>query len=380
MCARIEVCQRLASRDCCKIHHMRLRLLSFLLVFLLISQQPAGPCAPAPPLGARVTILEESAFIVWDSEKQIEHFIRRATFQSDAADFGFLVPTPAIPELSKLPNEVFEIEHLMAPKTIYEEQKGIRFVSAFLELFLLGAPRKTYGLRAPSSDFVDGAPPPVRIVQETSVAGYDAVVLEADNPEALNAWLKDHGYPSSPALQKWFEPYIAKKWMITAFKISGNQTNGNVSTSAVRMSFHTDQPFFPYREPEMETTNRNRSLQVLMLSKARMEGKLGENFAENWAVETKWADRLEAKDAADLLAQLKISINEKTPWLIDFEDHSSPRPGHADLYFRTSRDQASVVPPPVVITTDERVPIPVDLLLIVGIISFLFYRRRRAKA
>jgi hypothetical protein len=350
---------------------MRFRLFGFLLIFLIIFQQPAGPCAPAPPLGSRVEILGESAFIVWDSEKKIEHFIRRATFQSDAKEFGFLVPTPQKPELSELPSEVFDIQNLMAPKIIYEKQKGIRFVVALVAFFLLGSTKTLPPMRPPDV----GAPPPVRVVQETTVAGYDAVVLEADNPEALNTWLKDHGYPSSPALQKWFEPYVETKWMITAFKIS-NPAKGSVSTSAVRMSFHTDHPFFPYREPEMEQTIQNRILQVLMLSQDRMEGKLGENFSENWAGKTKWADRLESKDTAELLNRLKVSMNAKNLWLIDFEDDSSPRPGHADLYFRKAADQSSVVPPPIIMTEDDRIPIPIDLALIVAFLAIFFYRRR----
>src|ERR1019366_3826961 len=44
-----------------------------------------------------IRIAEESAIIVWDPVKKIEHFIRRATFDTKSPDFGFLVPTPAVP-------------------------------------------------------------------------------------------------------------------------------------------------------------------------------------------------------------------------------------------------------------------------------------------
>ena len=47
-------------------------------------------------------IAEESAVIVWEGATRTEHFVRRATFATTAADFGFLVPTPSKPELAEV--------------------------------------------------------------------------------------------------------------------------------------------------------------------------------------------------------------------------------------------------------------------------------------
>src|SRR4051794_32292921 len=49
-----------------------------------------------------IRIAEESAIIVWDPVKKIEHFIRRAAFDTKLPDFGFLVPTPTMPTLEKV--------------------------------------------------------------------------------------------------------------------------------------------------------------------------------------------------------------------------------------------------------------------------------------
>jgi len=68
----------------------------------------ARACAPAAAEGARVDIVAEEAVIVWDPVKKREHFIRRADFRTDAAGFGFLVPTPAKPELAEASNAVFD--------------------------------------------------------------------------------------------------------------------------------------------------------------------------------------------------------------------------------------------------------------------------------
>ena len=59
------------------------------------------------PGGKPVVNADQSVIIIWDAEKQMQHFIRRASFKSDADDFGFLVPTPAQPELAESGNEAF---------------------------------------------------------------------------------------------------------------------------------------------------------------------------------------------------------------------------------------------------------------------------------
>ena len=56
-------------------------------------------CATVRPLNSDVEITDEAALIVWDSANQTEHFIRNANFETDAKDFGFLVPTPSVPSL-----------------------------------------------------------------------------------------------------------------------------------------------------------------------------------------------------------------------------------------------------------------------------------------
>ena len=44
---------------------------------------------------------------------------------------------------------------------------------------------------------------PVRVVAEQRVAGYNAVVLEADSASTLADWLKAHGYAERAELSAW---------------------------------------------------------------------------------------------------------------------------------------------------------------------------------
>jgi hypothetical protein len=89
-------------------------------------------------MGSIVDVAEESAIIVWDEPHGIEHFIRRATFRSDTPNFGFLVPTPTVPELKEERDDIFvRLEDLMRPEILKEEIHGVRPVSFFLSFFML---------------------------------------------------------------------------------------------------------------------------------------------------------------------------------------------------------------------------------------------------
>ncbi len=340
---------------------MRILLIALLIIALV---QPSYPCAPAPPAGSIVYVVEESAIILWDAKNNIEHFIRRATFQSDAPDFGFLVPTPTKPELAEASDDAFAmLPEIMRPKYVTIEEHGIEPMFLLGLFFLLGSPGNEVG-----------TPPSVRILDTKRVAGYEAVVLEADDASSLHSWLEKHGYPSSPALQKWFEPYIVNKWKITAFKIAGDQQNRRVGSAAVRMSFSTDRPFFPYREPKTKETPGGRLLQVFLLSNERVKGSLE---SDEWPAQVKWADRSPVEFQTRLMEKLGIIEKFDSLWLNAFEDRSDPRPGYADVYFQRDKNQTPVVPPPITITETRKIPLPMDLLLLTGVLAFVFYRRRR---
>ena len=75
-------------------------VLSILVVTaaLFVVPEPADACAPAPPRNQSVEIASESAIIAWDEGTKTQHFIRRASFRSDADDTNTrLPPWPRFP-------------------------------------------------------------------------------------------------------------------------------------------------------------------------------------------------------------------------------------------------------------------------------------------
>ena len=94
--------------------------LSLTSVLLVLSMLwcPTLACCPAPPSGKPVVNADQTVIIIWDAASKTEHFIRQASFKSEADDFGFLVPTPSEPELMESGNEGFPyLAKLNYPKT-----------------------------------------------------------------------------------------------------------------------------------------------------------------------------------------------------------------------------------------------------------------------
>ena len=307
-------------------------------IALVLSSRPVNGCAVVGPrlsAGARmpaIEIAEESAIIIWDAATKTQHFIRCASFNTEVHDFGFLVPTPTRPVLAETEDRAFSLlERITAPERAAARSKGIRSAGRSFS-----APKQA-----------------VHVLETKRVAGYDASVLEASDPQQLNEWLAKHGYQSSPEVAKWLEPYVAGGWKITAFKIAKDQPEmKSVATSAVRMTFHTDRPFFPYREPaghsDSQFQGASRLLRLFVLAGERVQGSF-DKAGEEWPGRTTWANKLSESDSAQLRDVLKMSDPPTTApwWLTELEDRSAPRKGMTDLYFLPSSDQ-SVVAKPVV--------------------------------
>jgi|CXWL01.1.fsa_nt_gi hypothetical protein len=278
-------------------------------------------CAPAPRSGDEVHIAEESAIILWDAASKTQHFIRRASFETQAKDFGFLVPTPSVPELKEADDDAFDFLHrLTTPPPPRETAKS--------EMTNKAAPA--------------AAAPKVEVIARVQVAGYDAAVLKANDAGALDQWLKANGYASSPELADWYKPYVAKNWIITAFKIAGGAAaRSRLEASAVRMSFKAEQPYFPYREPAGAKASGPRLLNVFYVGDARVEGRIG--AGGNWPGKAVWSGAMASDDRERLLKLLKLSdVPVAGARLTRFIDSSSPRPGTDDLLFSPSADQSEV--------------------------------------
>ncbi len=314
-------------------------LVALLVGLMARLEAPALACASVMGNGEHVSVVDESALIVWNASAHQMDFIRRATFKASAANFGFLVPTPTQPKLSAVDDNVFTyLEDAIKPRVIERHLTGLEPGFLIGKIFAASHPQTALtGSTAKGSS--------VNVLETQHIAGYDAAVIAATDADALLKWLKQHGYESRPDLLSWLKPYIEQHWIITAFKISkDSSSNSKTAAYAVRMSFAADHPYFPYREPEDARAHdayyQARSLRVFLVGTGKMKGSLGDpNSGIRWDGNLTWANKLRSDQCDTLRTRGKLSSDQLPDgvWLSAFEDHSSPASARMTSCFRTHR-------------------------------------------
>jgi hypothetical protein len=299
----------------------------------------AHGCAAVWGKTGEVTIADESAVIVWDEKTKQQHFIRRASFETRVPYFGFLVPTPTKPKFGEVNDELFQrLEKWTEPEI--KKRRVYDYPSIGCAASRLAAP-------AGKAD--------VEVVDRRRVAGQDVAVLKATKAGALREWMEKHGFMTRPDQEKWLEPYIQAGWFITASQVARDiKEEERLAMKAVRMTFETERPFFPYREPadqREEGARRPRLLRLFVIAGRRMEGRL-EDAKVEWPGRAVWAGALTEEQRQSAGEQLGAGAAPPAEgaWLTVLEDRASPRPGVADLYFSPSADQSPLRRPPIIET------------------------------
>jgi uncharacterized protein DUF2330 len=335
-------------------------------ILLVVNAVRVFACAPAPHAGERIKIAEESAVIVWDPTARVEHFIRRATFEGEAHDFGFLVPTPSVPTLTAVDSGIFDILEAKTARTTVEKD---RWAVDWTPLLLMPFSR---------SEDARNAAAGVAVLSTAKMGGYELVVLAADDAQALHHWLAQHGYETSPDLDAWVATYLAKRWTITAFKIDKAQPESAVRTEAVRMSFTTDRPFFPYREPASQRDQPYgsvvRVLRLFFVGPERPRAVIGESTF--WPGILQWSDTTDDETRSQLSWATGRTVPQATR-LTAFIDTSTIRSGNDDLYFVPDVQQLPYKQPPWIHEVVHKAHLPLDVCaLALGVFVFWFRRRR----
>jgi len=325
-----------------------------------------------------VRIANQQILVVWDPATRMEHFIREAKFAAGARQegFGFLVPSPTIPEIATADGAVFDQLNDRIKPRVVEVTRFENHYSLLWRLFVLES--KTAASRAP-----DTAPPPraaVEVMKRARVGGYDVVVLKAAEPAALTEWLASNGYDSRPEITDWSRPYVEKGWMITAFKYATDATS--IDVAAVRLSFETDVPLFPYRVPTDQIdpdAPQGNILRAFVVGPGRAEATLGEGSAARaWE-----AGNVVYSHPLDVNASfLEGVLPEGTAggatdaWLTSFEDFTWPS-STDDLTFAFDPAGAKFQPVEERVTYGDRL-IPLDAIALAGLGVLLAARRARS--
>ena len=348
-------------------------------MFAVLASDPARACCPAPRSGKAVVNADQTVILIWDAATKTQHFIRKASFKSEADDFGFLVPSPSKPELNESGNEAFGVlAKLTEPetKTVKRPAGGGGCNCALSD--------------SGSRDKANREPPSVVVLEQKLVAGFQASVLETKSTAALVAWLKENGYAFSPAVEAWAKPYVENGWKITALKVAKKadaKATKDVAASALRMTFQTDRPLFPYREPASgESATKlgvdQRLLRIFFIADARYQGELTKDTP--WTGKVAWAGKVEESNRKKLLDLLKLpeATGPAAWWLTEFEDRWPYRVAPADVYFSRDAEQSEIRREPIIQYVSSRWPADVMAYALAAVVVFppLCRRVRRERA
>lgn len=231
--------------------------------------------------GARVQLANEKVVIVWDQAHHIEHFVREARFDTTANDFGFIVPTPSVPALG------------LAKPTAY----------TLIEA-LIPPPPSTKAL--PSGGSTGGTPPAhVQVIRTETVGDYKATIVKASDGNSMNAWLKANGFVSRPSMITWLNYYAQKKWVFTAFKFMKKTPTG-AWTQAIRLSFKTDMPRYPYKMPkDTWPSGWRRPLNVYFVAPSAIRAKYIDS-GRSWEANIRWTGLLQPVVRDDFVKSLGL--------------------------------------------------------------------------
>ena len=268
---------------------------------------------------------DQTVIMVWDAAQKTQHFIRQASFKSNAEDLGFLIPTPSRPQLEESGDAAFAtLNRITAPRG---ESKGF--------VIPLGCSAAAPPMRSS-----------VRVIEEKRVAGFDATVLTAANGADLAVWLRDHGYSYSPQVAEWAHPYVAGGWMMVALKVAkpkDGRLHPDVHAAALRLSFQTDRPLFPYREPESAVAAKmlgtsDRLLRIYFIGEGRYRASVGKDGA--WSGRVVWSGDITGHRVG-LLHDLKLPATTGPAqwWLTEFEDRWPYTKAAGDVWFARDPSQ-----------------------------------------
>ena len=156
--------------------------------------------------GAFARIASERAVVVWDAARQTEHLLLDVTFDADARDFGLLVPVPAAASIAKDDDARIDAAASLASANAKAAASGDRL--------------------------------------------YAFEVSTIRDAGALAAWLAKRGHVPRANVTTWAQAYFARGLSLAAIAYVATKTERRAwRVPALRFSFATDAPSFPYAEP-----------------------------------------------------------------------------------------------------------------------------------
>jgi len=295
-----------------------------------------------------------------------ESITMHLAMRSDTRDVGLLVPTPHPAKVSLGDSTDFDV--LASASAPRQETRWHLF-----------GPPALFGSHDNGAS--SGAPHVgsghVHALSTVDLGPLRATTLQADDPDALQAWLTAHRYRMRPDLSQAVAPYVAEGWSFVAIRLTqeGHDLNGKLPPLV--MTFPSRQIVYPMRMSR--AADHDQSVRVYVLARHRVH-RTDASARGSSTPQVMYAGRVHTAypKSAGLKKQLRT-----TPYLTTIDqDFNDPR--HqvvSDLTFTRSDSDAGYQR--VEWRDDYRIPVDVaviGILLVIGLAGLVAWRVRSRRA
>ena len=189
----------------------------------LTSAAFADPCGMVPPIytGPGVPIArtgDQNTYVFY--KNGVENFVIHPAFTGKVDEFGMLIPFPTVPELRKVPDNIFS--HVRAaidpPEVIVRIYRAAQVPQS--------AVTRSAAPGAKNEEKLKMAPDAIRVVKEEAVGMYEVAVLQAGSSKALKRWMTEHGYQYPKGMDTACDDYVKIGWCFVAVKTKVGRKKG----------------------------------------------------------------------------------------------------------------------------------------------------------
>ncbi len=175
------------------------------------------------------------------------------------------------------------------------------------------------------------------------------VIMLWDEARQTQHFIRKAEYAYSPEVAAWAAPYLTGDWHFTALKVVKDvdaRSGADLKAAALRISFRTDRPLFPYREPDAGASRSaldapDRLLRIYFIADARFRG--GIDGGRPWSGRPVWSGDI-TPHREELLRDLDLpeGTGPSRWWLTEFEDRWPYAKAAGDVYFSRDADQGTL--------------------------------------
>jgi hypothetical protein len=357
---------------------MKRKFLIFSLLFMFIFQCFAMPSKALAdgmilPPDDYYPIYEtgQKALIIYQDSR--EDLVISISFEGKANEFGWVVPLPSQPDVSKVDFSIFDrlSEETTPKQNLLERIRGDGYYYPMYGAFELEA----------GVDMVGEQKTTVEVLEEDSIGIFDYAVLQAEKVDDLKEWMQDNNYqlPSgeednlefpfnitrtnqeelwSDALPV-FQDYIDREWYFVTVKINNQFTDSSGvqkqlekgAVDPLRFSFDTTDMIYPMELTGLSKRSMNVTLYVLDDHKVRVSN-YDKDYCSNRTSDDcslfsiDFATRLKKDTIADLTKEIgkgswfepqkDMYITKLTSWYL------SPEQMDEDVLFEDTKNNKGV--------------------------------------